>query len=65
MLHYVALCCPMLPYVALSCLTLPYVTLKLAYIAPRLELEFRWGVVVGWWWCKPIIVSNPTFVELC
>ena len=44
--------CPMLPYFTLS-------YRKVGLYCSKAESR------VPGWWCKPIIVSNPTFVELC
>ena len=67
----VALIYPKLPYFPQSCPTLPYVALsypKVGLYSSKTETRVPGGggvVVVVGWWCKPIIVSNPTFVELC
>ena len=48
---------------------LPKITLKLACIVIRLKVEFLVGGWLGGWvggrWYKLILMSNPTFVELC
>ena len=77
-LSFFTLSCHTLPKVTLSCPTLSYVTLTYPTVGlycSKTESRVpcgggggRWQVVVGGGggrWCKPIIVSNPTLVELC
>ena len=39
--------------------------INIALYCSHAEIRVLGGVVGGVGWCKPIIVSNPTFVELC
>ena len=52
---------PKLPYVALS---YPKVGMYCSKAESRVSAKVGWEEWGGWWY-KPIIVSNPNFVEMC